>query len=238
MKLALAVMIFVGALIGADVNAADELVTTAHYANGEAIPYMLTTGGKAPKYVTVLMPGGVGRLEPHLEDGQLKFLSRGNFLIRSRELFADDEFAAASTDSTFSAERMQAIVDDLHSRFADAQIYIVGTSRSTYSTMRLAEPLDDKVAGFIHTSSMDSIASFDTRNFKSRHLLVFNKNDSCRATHPASAEYSHEKYGTALIAMEGGMSLGDPCEAAAYHGYNGIEQETVNRIKAWIRDKH
>jgi len=31
------------------------------------------------------------------------------------------------------------------------------------------------------------------------------------------------------------ISVGDPCEAWAYHGYNGIEQKTVAAIKAWIR---
>jgi hypothetical protein len=29
-------------------------------------------------------------------------------------------------------------------------------------------------------------------------------------------------------------SDGDPCEAFAYHGYNGIEREVVGRITAWI----
>ena len=34
--------------------------------------------------------------------------------------------------------------------------------------------------------------------------------------------------------MDGGKSTGDDCEAYAYHGYNGIEAETVAQIKAWI----
>jgi hypothetical protein len=34
--------------------------------------------------------------------------------------------------------------------------------------------------------------------------------------------------------MDGGKSSGDDCEAYAYHGYSGIEQDTVARIKAWI----
>ena len=236
MKQILFVLAFIAGLSSGPAHCADDLVTSAHYANGESVPYILTTGPTPVKFVAILMPGGVGRLEPHMESGQLQFLSTSNFLIRSRGLFADNEFAAASTDATYSAERMQAIVDDIHMRFAEAEIYIVGTSRSTYATMRLAEPLDGKVAGFIHTSSMDGIASFDTRNFKSRHLLVSHKDDSCRVTHPASAESAHEKYGTSLIVMEGGITTGDPCEAAAHHGYNGIENETVERIKAWIRN--
>jgi hypothetical protein len=35
--------------------------------------------------------------------------------------------------------------------------------------------------------------------------------------------------------MEGGSSVGNPCKAFAYHGYNGIERETVDAIKRWIK---
>jgi hypothetical protein len=38
----------------------------------------------------------------------------------------------------------------------------------------------------------------------------------------------------ALIAMEGGVSEGEPCEAFAHHGYNGVEHETVTKIAGWI----
>jgi hypothetical protein len=34
--------------------------------------------------------------------------------------------------------------------------------------------------------------------------------------------------------VEGGVSEGDPCEAFAYHGYNGIEREVVAKIAAWL----
>ena len=40
-----------------------------------------------------------------------------------------------------------------------------------------------------------------------------------------------------LIAMRGGENHGDPCEALAYHGYNGIESDVVARIAAWIASK-
>ena len=38
----------------------------------------------------------------------------------------------------------------------------------------------------------------------------------------------------ALLAFEGGESRGDPCEAFAHHGFNGIEREVVFRIAEWI----
>jgi hypothetical protein len=38
----------------------------------------------------------------------------------------------------------------------------------------------------------------------------------------------------ALIMIKGGQNTGDPCEAKAYHGFNGIEAEVVGKIGAWI----
>ena len=220
----------------ADEEGTDQVITSAHYANGDVIPYLQTATKNAnPKYALILMPGGAGRLEPETYDGKVFFKAKGNFLIRSRKLFADDETVVLSTDSTASVERMGAIAEDATRRYPGIKIYVIGTSRSTTSTMMLAEGLDGKVAGFVHTSSKSSIASFDTRALKSRQLIVHHKNDACNETGLASAQYNHEKYGTDFIVMEGGVSLGDPCEAFAYHGYNGIEKETVDKIKAWIK---
>jgi hypothetical protein len=81
---------------------------------------------------------------------------------------------------------------------------------------------------------VSSIAGFDPRALKSRNLIVLHVRDACRVTSPASGVASHHKYGTELIEMDGGKSTGEDCEAYAYHGYNGIENETVAKIKAWI----
>ena len=213
----------------------DELVTTAHYPDGSPVPYVLTLDQPQPAFVVILMPGGVGVVGPEIRQDKLVMRAKGNFLIRSRALFADQDFAAVSTDATSSPERMTALLDDLARRFPKAAVYIIGTSRSTYATMRLAESLDGRVAGFVHSSSMNPIAVFDPRALKSRHLIVHHRNDTCRVTGYASAASSHERYGTELLTMEGGITEGDPCEAFAHHGYNGIERETVEKIKAWIR---
>lgn len=37
-----------------------------------------------------------------------------------------------------------------------------------------------------------------------------------------------------LIAVSGGRSTGDPCEAMAYHGFNGIEADVVGKISGWL----
>lgn len=230
-SLGLAVLLLLFALPAA---ARDELVTSARTPGGETIPYVLTTKAGAPAYAVILMPGGSGVMKPRMVDGKLVFGFGGNFLIRSRELFADGRFVAASTDATSTPARILAIAQDLERRFGKVAVYVIGTSRSTEATMILAAPLDGQVAGFVHTSSMNGIAGFDPRKFRSRHLVVYHRMDACRVTRPSASAASRSSYCTETIEMEGGTSSGDDCEARAYHGYNGIEAATVDRIKAWI----
>jgi hypothetical protein len=193
-------------------------------ADGSSVAYLLTTSGQTPSYAVILMPGGKGIMLPQ----------SGNFLIRSRAIFAEGPFVAASTDATSKPDRILAIAGDLQRRYPGIKVYVVGTSRSTEATMALARPLDGKVAGFVHSSSMSGIASFDPRGLKSRQLIVLHKKDACVVTRPSNGVASNRSYGTELIEMDGGKSTGDDCEAYAYHGYNGIERETVEKIKAWI----
>jgi hypothetical protein len=214
--------------------AVDDRAVTAKPYDGEPLRYVLTSEGTSPKYAVILMPGGNGRLGLPAADGPVGIKLSDNFLIRSRRLFADPQFVAASTSATTTPGKVMAIVADLEGRYGKLKVYVIGTSRSTESTIALTKPLDGQVAGFVHTSSVNAISSLDPRGLKSRHLIVAHDRDGCRVTRPANAQASHKSYGTDLIMMDGGKSVDDDCEAWAYHGYNGIEKETVDKIKAWI----
>jgi len=37
--------------------------------------------------------------------------------------------------------------------------------------------------------------------------------------------------------MEGGISVGDPCEPFGHHGFNWTESETIDAIKKWIKTR-
>ena len=221
----------------AKASCTDQLIDNVRYSDEFTVPYILTSQHQSPRYVLILMPGGAGTLNPHINnEGKLQFGFAGNFLIRSRNQFCDSQFTTASTNSTESPERMSALVNDLQTRFPKSKICMVGTSRSTYSTMGLAEKFDGQIDCIIHTASMNQIARFDTRKFKSRHLMVHHKNDPCHLTTYASTQSNHERYKTPLITMEGGSSTGDACQAFSFHGFYGIEQQTIDQIKAWIRN--
>jgi len=215
--------------------AAEELISTARYASGEQVPYILNSAATSPKYVLILFPGGSGVVDPRIENGILVYGFKVNFLVRSRRFFVDDEFATVTTNSTRSPERIQAVLDDLKRRFPEARVHLVGTSNGTFATMDLAEYLSDKIAGVIHTASRSHISGLDARKYKNRQLVVHHKDDACWATPFSRAKASHDRFGTDFIAMEGGISVGDACEAFAYHGFNGIERETVEAIKKWIK---
>ena len=215
--------------------ASEDLITSAHYQSGEVVPYILNYTNLTPHYVVILFPGGSGEVNPHMVDGKLVYKFKNNFLVRTRPLMVDAEFATVTTNSTQSVQRIQAILDDLSQRFPAAQIYLMSTSNGTFDSLKLAEYLSDKIAGEIHTSSLDIVSSFDARKYKNRQLLVHHAHDACRATPFGSAQVAHEQYGTELIVMDGGISVGDACHAFAYHGYNGIERETIAAIKQWIK---
>ena len=50
----------------------------------------------------------------------------------------NEEFDTVATNSTQSASRIQALIDDLNHRFPYVKIYLVGTSNGTYDTLELA----------------------------------------------------------------------------------------------------
>ena len=215
--------------------AADELVTSAAMPGGEVVPYVLNADSATPRYVLILFPGSTGVVDPHMEDGKLVYHEQSNFLLRARPFFVDQEFATVATNSTNSQERIQAVIDDLNKRFPGVKIYLMGTSRGTIDTMALAGYLSDRIAGEIHTSSMQVSAYFDASKYRNRQLFVHHKNDSCKSTPFGSVQSAHSRYGNELIVMEGGVSVGSPCEPFSYHGYNGIEKETADAIKQWVK---
>jgi predicted peptidase len=215
--------------------AGEELITTATMQNGEAVPYVLNANSASPHYVLILFPGASGIVNPYLQDGKLVYSMQTNFLLRARSYLVDEEFATVSTNATSEQVRVQALIDDLTRRYPAAKIYLMGTSKGTVDTMALADYLSDKIAGEIHTSSMARIAYFDASKYKNRHLIVHHGDDNCRNTPLTAAKSAHDRYGDELIVMQGGISEGDLCGPFAHHGYNGIETETVEVIKRWVK---
>jgi hypothetical protein len=68
-------------------------------------------------------------------------------------------------------------------------------------------------------------------------LVVHHQQDNCGFCQYADLPQLTARLKTPykVLTYEGGKSTGDPCEAFAYHGYNGIEVQVVQDITSWIR---
>ena len=117
---------------------ADELITVPTRA-GVTVSYWYMPRANATATL-VLLPGGAGGVG--LRDGRPQ---SGNFLVRSRDLFAAEGFNlaivgrpsdVADMDTGFRAsaahvEDLRRVLDDLHAR-SSAPLWLVGTSRGVW----------------------------------------------------------------------------------------------------------
>jgi pimeloyl-ACP methyl ester carboxylesterase len=170
----------------------------------------------------------------------------GNFLVRTLDLWTAKGFNVAYFGDLHADRYSSRHVEDIRAVLgwieenSTAPIFLVGTSRGTISAAYAAVNIpDEHVQGLVLTSTMQELVSFrGLADLKLPVLDLSNRYDSCRSTSPGA--------GPALIAalkmsprkefaeVSGGNSLGDPCQAMAYHGFHGIESEVVDRIAAWL----
>jgi pimeloyl-ACP methyl ester carboxylesterase len=201
----------------------------------------------------LLFAGGSGSIG--LQDG---VPGSQNFLVRSRELFAQAGFNVfligrpsdrPDLDNGFRASPphladIRAVVGWLKQQ-SNVPIWLVGTSRGTISAAAGAIDLQDAIAGVVLTSSITSfklrgVPTLALENIRVPVLLVHHADDACKACSPNEVRWISEHLSNAPIKhtrfMNGGTETeGDPCGALHRHGYIGIEAETVRVITDWIK---
>jgi dienelactone hydrolase len=191
-------------------------------------------------------------------------LSRdGNFLVRSRARFTQQGLAVAVIDTpsdrnnlvgTFreSAEHVAdigAAIAWARQRFGKP-VWLVGTSRGTHSVAFAATSLGGAAApdGIVLTSSVLArsrvgqttarpVQELPLEQLKMPVLVAHHAQDECVVCPPSQLPVLMSKLPAAtsrLVTYQGGRSVGDPCEAFAWHGFNGIEDQVVADIAGWI----
>lgn len=252
---ALACCIALLALVGPAAAATTEEIVQLPSASGAVQPYLLSRDDARPVgIVAVLFTGGAGAVG---------LLSRGipepgdNFLVRSRELFIAQGIATAVVDSpsderTLSdafrmsarhAQDVAAVVADLHARWPQARIFLVGTSRGTVSAAYTGAALGGAVAGVALTSSVFNssrggagLAHFDFASIAAPLLFVHHADDACPVTPYRAAEALSARY--PLITVRGGApARSGPCEPYSAHGYFGVEAPTVAALSQWMSNR-
>jgi hypothetical protein len=216
-----------------------------------------------PKAAVVLFAGGHGGLQI-TPTGNFKW-GEGNFVVRTRQMFVAKGLMVAVVDAPSDRQnspylggfrQTPAHVADIKAVIAwlkqqnNIPMWLVGTSRGTQSaafiTTQMA-PADGGPDGLVLTSSTLTdksgrpVPEMPLEKIKVPTLVVHHKQDGCEFCKPADLPKLMGKLTAVsrkeLLTFDGGRSQGDPCEAMAYHGYNGIEQKVVEAIAEWIMRK-
>jgi pimeloyl-ACP methyl ester carboxylesterase len=215
----------------------------------------------SPKAAVVLFAGGNGRLGL-FPNGTM---ARGdsNFLVRSRRLFESQgllvvvvdapsdrqttPYLAGFRETASHVEDIKAIIKWIRST-KNIPIWLIGTSRGTQSVAHAATQLNrvDGPDGIVLTSSIlvdktpnVSVPNMDLLKINVPTLVVHHELDGCRLCLFSDINLLMSKlpsnHKNELIKISGGQTQGDPCNALGYHGYNGVETPTIEKIAAWIK---
>jgi hypothetical protein len=218
---------------------------------------LLWSSPESPKATAVLLVGGNGGLRI-ASDGSLGGLA-GNFLARTRELFLAQGIAVALVDAPSDrqtppylsgfrqtpehAADIKAVIAAVRQR-TGKPVALVGTSRGTQSAAFLALQLADGGGpdALVLTSSIltdpvgRAVSTMPLETLRIPVLVAHHQDDGC--SHCLASDLpqltSQLPAANKVAIYQGGRSVGDPCEAKAYHGFNGIEERVVHDIAQWM----
>ena len=226
---------------------------------GVTQPYLLLTP-ENPVATVVLFAGYGGYLDITRDGIQQP---SQNFLVRTRELFAEKNFITVVVDvpSDFSgvdgilgwratkthAQDLQKIIAKLR-KAADIPIWLIGTSRGTISAANAAARLQTNGAdGLVLTASVVEpggnnsgyLGDVELEKIRIPTLIIHHDEDDCSvcdfyAAKRLPAELKNVPR-VEFIAFSGGKRPeSGACDPLSEHGFFGLEEEVINAISSWI----
>jgi pimeloyl-ACP methyl ester carboxylesterase len=215
--------------------------------------YMKRSGAVA---TVVLLPGGAGGFGTPV-DGKP---SSSNFLVRTRDYFADAELnvavmsrASDMTDLDYPDRVSEGHMTDIRTlvdflkKDTGVPVWLVGTSRGTVSATAAAIKFGNtELGGIVLTASVvnykkvGAVPTQDIASIRIPVLVLHHEQDGCVLCRPYEVPAIVKGLKNApfkkLVMVSGGDNpTGDPCEAMHYHGFIGKEKEAVAMITDWIR---
>lgn len=219
--------------------------------------YLATPAAKAS---VILMAGGHGGLQ--IFDGGSMNWGRTNFLVRTRQQFADAGLAVAVVDAPSDrqsapflagfrqtpehAADIKAVIAWLKQQ-SPGPVWLVGTSRGSQSAAYVATelaPAQGGPDGLVLSSTILSdrtgraVPQMPLERLSIPVLVSHHKQDGCALCAIGYMPQLMSKLAKTpraeLVTFKGGRNDGDPCEPMAYHGFNGIEPEVVGKITGWM----
>jgi hypothetical protein len=172
----------------------------------------------------ILIPGGDGKLNVK-PDGSFSGL-KGNQLVRTRKDYLAHGIATLTVDRGVNVAAAVSYM-----RKVASPVFVVATSRGS---LRVPDALAGKPDGVVLTASFlnEIRPQLGAPASLPRTLVVHHRQDGCRHTSPSAVEPFKAWGGpkVTVVWMDGGTNVGDPCEARAYHGFNGLDANVVSTV--------
>jgi hypothetical protein len=215
-------------------------------------------GAKAFKHGIALFPGHPGILKLRDEGGRIEFELRGNFLVRSRRQWLDeetlvvvvdapsDEWAAFSQHFRATArygDDVAALVEEVGRRYRVEDWTFVGTSEGSVSAYHAARMNPRLARRTILTSSLfqatrngPGLSDAKWDGFPGSLLWVHHEDDPCQYTSYRDAREFARRSGKPLVTVRGGgPGRGGACQAYTAHGFVGVEVPAVRAMRSWVK---
>ncbi|MBI4527068.1 MAG: hypothetical protein HY695_25000 [Deltaproteobacteria bacterium] len=249
-----------GPSLGTDPNLSHPTRVATVKRNGYTISGLVThlKDAKTFRYAIALFPGHPGIMRLREENGQPKFELRGNFLVRSRRHWLDDETLLAVVDapsdqwSTFYQQfratprygaDVEALLKEIGRQYSVEDWTFVGTSEGSVSAFhaarmnpRLARRTILTASLFQPTRNGPGLSGVNLDELPAQLLWVHHEDDPCPYTSYRDAqEFSRRSRKPLLTVRGGGQGRGEACQAFTAHGFVGMERETVMAMRSWVK---
>ncbi|MGD0640987.1 MAG: alpha/beta hydrolase [Roseiarcus sp.] len=231
LRLALALAWLVGVAFPAQTAAAAEVSASTVEVGGVSAALLKSAHSHG---AIILLAGGDGYIGVGA-DGAIA--REGNQLVRTRMAYAARGFAVLVPDCCVDLAAAVSYMDQY------GRVTVVGTSRGTQRAAR-GVAAGARPARLVLTSGFLSDASGDGDNVMRilgspealpPTLIVHHRHDECRKTLPDGVKPFLDWAGgrARVVWLDGGQSEGDPCEAWAHHGFNGIDMQVVSAVASF-----
>ncbi|MBL8379446.1 MAG: hypothetical protein JNM79_16375 [Burkholderiales bacterium] len=215
-------------------------------------------GASSFKHGIAIFPGYPGIMRLREEGGRPAFDLRGNFLVRSRRHWLDEETLVVVLDAPsdqwtnfrqifredprYGAD-VAALLAEVGRRYRVEDWTFVGTSEGSVSAFHAARMNPQLARRTILTASLflpsrngPGLSSVAWAELSSELLWVHHEDDPCTFTSYRDAARFSRRTGKPLLTVRGGGPWrGAACEAFTAHGFAGAERETVQAMRTWVK---
>jgi hypothetical protein len=176
----------------------------------------------------ILFAGGDGYLGIDA-GGSISALSN-NQLVRTRQNYARMGIATLTVDRGVDLQSAAQFMRKL-----GGPLSFVGTSRGS---LRAAEGLSEHPDRLVLTSGLlyqvESVIG--SPSTLPATLVLHHRQDGCKESPPSGVE-PFQQWGGArvkVVWLDGGENEGNPCQAKAFHGFNGLDTQVVSVVGRFV----